>query len=150
MSTSVCIIANRRIITEISDKQQQFLSIFVLATPKFHHEPQHFPSFSNLSLTSTPIFLSHKHNLPMPVAARSKTWVCVLSLTGTGGSNYVEGISSVSFKRCVFSSRGLCDEPIPRLEESYLLCVCVRVRACVRARVPLGVIRSNINPPHLQ
>jgi len=62
MSTSVCIIANRRIITEISDKQQQFLSISVLATPKFQHEPLRFPSLSSLSLISTPIFLSHKLN----------------------------------------------------------------------------------------
>jgi hypothetical protein len=32
---------------------------------------------------------------------------------------------------CVLSGRGLCDGPISRPEESYLLW-CVRVRGCVR------------------
>jgi hypothetical protein len=66
MSTSVCIIANRQIITEISDAQQQFLISSVLATPKSQHEPQLFPSISHLSLTSIPIFFSHKLNSADP------------------------------------------------------------------------------------
>ena len=37
---------------------------------------------------------------------------------------------SVSFERCVSSGRGLCDEPIPRPEEYYRMCVCVCVCEC--------------------
>ena len=40
----------------------------------------------------------------------------------------------VSCKCCVLSGRGLCDGPIPRLEESYCARVCVCVCVCVRAR----------------
>jgi len=32
---------------------------------------------------------------------------------------------SVSCERCLLSGRGLCEKPIPRLEESYRVCVCV-------------------------
>jgi hypothetical protein len=32
---------------------------------------------------------------------------------------------SVDCECCVLSSRGLCEGPIPRLEESYRVCVCV-------------------------
>jgi hypothetical protein len=38
----------------------------------------------------------------------------------------------------VLSGRGLCDGPIPRLEESYRLCV------------SLNVMKCNNNPLHLQ
>ena len=34
----------------------------------------------------------------------------------------------VSCECFVLSGRGLCDGPIPRLEESYRVCVCVRER----------------------
>jgi hypothetical protein len=50
----------------------------------------------------------------------------------------------VSCECCVLSGRGLCDGPIPRLEESYRVCVCV----CVR--VSLIVIKGNSDPLHLQ
>jgi hypothetical protein len=30
---------------------------------------------------------------------------------------------SLSYECCVLSGRGLCDEPIPRQEESYWVCV---------------------------
>jgi hypothetical protein len=39
-----------------------------------------------------------------------------------------------------YQVRGLCDELVPRPEESYRVCVCVS----------LSVIRCNNNPPHLQ
>ena len=49
------------------------------------------------------------------MAARSKVWVCVRSLAGTVGSNPAGG-KNVSCQCCV-SRRGLCDEPITRLEK---------------------------------
>jgi len=52
--------------------------------------------------------------VPIPVAARSSTCVCGRSLAGIG---YLNPAGGVGF--CVLSSRGLCDEPITRPEESY-------------------------------
>jgi len=51
---------------------------------------------------------------------------------------------SVSCECWVLSGRGLCNEPIPRPEESF------RERARARARVSLGVIRCNTKPLRLQ
>jgi hypothetical protein len=53
---------------------------------------------------------------PTPVTARSKTWVCARSLTGT-----VNSISSggVVVECCVLSSSGLCVGLITRPEVSY-------------------------------
>jgi len=31
-------------------------------------------------------------SFPIPVAARSKTWVCGCSLVGAAGSNFAEGV----------------------------------------------------------
>ena len=45
---------------------------------------------------------------PIPVAARSKAWVCSHSLAGLAVSNPTTG-TNVSFEDCVFSGRGLCD-----------------------------------------
>jgi hypothetical protein len=45
-------------------------------------------------------------NRPIPVAARSKVWVCSLSRAGIAGSNPGTGMK-VSCERCVFSGRGL-------------------------------------------
>ena len=47
----------------------------------------------------------------------------------------------VSCNCCVLSGRGLCDGPIPRLEESYRVCVCAC--ACARACVCVCVIECN-------
>jgi hypothetical protein len=58
----------------------------------------------------------------IPVAARSKAWVCGRSLAGIAGSNPPppQGAwQSLSCECCVLSGRGLCDGPITRLEESY-------------------------------
>jgi hypothetical protein len=49
--------------------------------------------------------------LPIPVAARSKAWVCDRSLAGIVGLNPAEC--------CVSSGRGLCVRLITRPEESY-------------------------------
>jgi hypothetical protein len=61
--------------------------------------------------------------LSIPVAARSKTWVCGRSLTGIAGSDAARCMN-VSFECCVLSGRGLCVGLITRPEESYrVLCV---------------------------
>ena len=65
---------------------------------------------------------------PVPVAVRSK--VCSRPLAGSAGSKPTGGM-----KHCVLSGRGLCDWPIPRLEESYRVCVS-----------SLSVIKANKNP----
>ena len=57
--------------------------------------------------------------LPIPVAARSETWVCGRSLAGVAGSNAALSWISVSFECCVLSGRGLCVGLITRPEESY-------------------------------
>ena len=63
--------------------------------------------------------------MPVPVAARSKAWVCGRSPAGIAGSNPTGGMD-VYCVCCVLSGRGLCDELISRPEESYRLwCVVV-------------------------
>jgi hypothetical protein len=46
---------------------------------------------------------------PIPVAARSKAWVCGRSLPGVAGSIPPGAWISVSCQCCVLSGRGLCD-----------------------------------------
>jgi hypothetical protein len=46
---------------------------------------------------------------------------------------------AVSCECCVLSSRGFCDGPISRPQESYELCVCVCVCVCVCARARADV-----------
>jgi hypothetical protein len=60
---------------------------------------------------------------PIPVVALSKAWVCGLSLAGISASNPA-GCMGVSCECFLLSGGGLCDGPIPRPEESYLV-VCV-------------------------
>ena len=63
---------------------------------------------------------------PVPVAARSKAWVCGRSPAETVGSNPTGGMDVFLFESCVLSGRGLCDGLITRPEESYRLwCVVV-------------------------
>jgi len=66
-------------------------------------------------------WLHNRHCKPIPVAARSKAWVCGLSLAGILGSNPAGAWMSVSCKCCVLSGRRLCDELITRPEECYRL-----------------------------
>jgi hypothetical protein len=58
------------------------------------------------------------HPVPIPVAARSKPWICVRSLAGIVVSNPA-GSMVVSFECCVLSRRGLCVGLITPPEESY-------------------------------
>ena len=77
-----------------------------------------------LSLINSFIFF-RVFSLPIPVAERSKAWVCSRSPAGIAGSNPAGGMD-VCCECCVLSGRGLCDGPIPRSEESYRLwCVIV-------------------------
>ena len=62
----------------------------------------------------TVIYLNQYDLLPIPVAARSKAWVCGCSLVGITGSNRAEARKSVSFECCMLSGRGLCAGPIAR------------------------------------
>ena len=76
-------------------------------------------------------------NMPFPVAARSKAWVCRRSLARIVGSNPTEGRMFVCCKCCVLSGRSLCDGLITRPEESYRLwCVVVCVVATPLMRRP--------------
>ena len=56
---------------------------------------------------------------PIPVAERSKAWVCSRSPAGIAGSNPAGGLDVRLL--WVLSGRGLCDGPIPRSGESYRL-----------------------------
>jgi hypothetical protein len=58
---------------------------------------------------------------PIPVAARSKAWVCGCSRAGIAGSNLTDDMNVYCECR-VLSNRGLCDGPITRPEESYRVC----------------------------
>ena len=55
---------------------------------------------------------------PIPVAARSKAWVCGRWLAGIADSNPAGGLD-VSYKCHILSGSGLCVRLITRLEESY-------------------------------
>jgi hypothetical protein len=63
----------------------------------------------------------------IPVAARSKAWVCARLLAGVAGSNQAAGWISLSLSLslsllrvlCLVRQRGLCVELISRAEESY-------------------------------
>ena len=70
-------------------------------------------------------YISHIFELPVPVAARSKAWVCGRSPAKIVGSNPTGGMD-VCCECCVLSGTGLCEELITRPEESYRLwCVVV-------------------------
>jgi hypothetical protein len=61
----------------------------------------------------------------IPVAVRSKAWVCDGTFAGITGSNPARGMN-VSFECYVLSGRGLCDGVITCPEEFYRLwCVVV-------------------------
>jgi hypothetical protein len=55
--------------------------------------------------------------MPIPVAARSKAWVCGGSLAGIGGSNPAAGMN-VCCECCVLLGKGLCNGLITRPEKS--------------------------------
>ena len=51
------------------------------------------------------------------MAARSKAWSLACSLAGIAGSNVSGAWMPVSCEYCLLSGRGLCDGPIPNLED---------------------------------
>ena len=59
--------------------------------------------------------------MPVPVAARSKVWVCGRSLLGLWVRNPPGILMSVCYDCCVLSGRGYCVELITRPEEFYRL-----------------------------
>ena len=77
--------------------------------------------------------MCYTQNFSIPVAARSKEWVCGRSLAGTVGSIPAGGIDSVYCECCVLSGRGLFVGLITRTEESYRVW-CVQ---WVRSRSPV-------------
>jgi len=56
---------------------------------------------------------------PIPVAARSKALLCDSSPPEIMGSKPTGASMTVCCECCVWSGRGLCDEPITRPEESF-------------------------------
>ena len=82
---------------------------------------------------------SHEAGRPVPVAVRSKAYVCHRSLAGIAGSNPAGGMG-VCFLWAlrVVPGRSLCNEPITRPGESY------RERDCVCVCVPFCVIRRGM------
>ena len=77
------------------------------------------------------------HLQPIPVAMRSKAWVCGHSVHVIAGSNTAGDVDvSLLWVLCV-TVRGPCDEPILHPEESNRMCVCVCV--CVS----LSVVRRH-------
>jgi len=64
------------------------------------------------------------HQFLNPVTARSKDWVCGRSPAEIVGSNPTGGMD-VCCDCFLLPGRGLCDELITRLEESYRLCCVV-------------------------
>jgi hypothetical protein len=70
----------------------------------------------------------------MPVAARSKAWVCGSSVARFVGSNPAGGMD-VCCECYMLLGRGLCDGLVIRPKESY----CVR---CVIVKPPTGDLRS--------
>jgi hypothetical protein len=77
-------------------------------------------------------FVTIHHWSPIPVAARSKVWVCGRSLPGIARSNPARWMD-VSFEWRMLTSRGISDGSISR-----------------REGVLLSVIRGNSNPLCLQ
>jgi hypothetical protein len=60
--------------------------------------------------------------VPIPVAARSKAYVCGRSPVEIVGSNPSGGMDVCPLRvLCVLSGRGLCNELITRPEKSYRL-----------------------------
>jgi hypothetical protein len=65
--------------------------------------------------------VTYFHNSPIPVAERSKVWVCAHEIAGIAVSNPA-GLEYLSHVIVVcFAGRGLCDVPITRPGNSYQL-----------------------------
>jgi hypothetical protein len=69
--------------------------------------------------------------MPVPVAARSKAWVCGRLVAGIAGSNVAESMDVCLLCLYIVLScvgGGLCDWLITRPEESYRVSNCVWLR----------------------
>jgi hypothetical protein len=89
---------------------------------------------------------------PIPVAARSRVWVCSRSVAGIAGSNPTGGMD-VCLLCCLLSGRGLCDGVITRPEESYRVwCVikCDREASIMTGPGPVGLLRQREKKPFRQ
>jgi len=71
------------------------------------------------------IFFTYRTEKPIPVAARSKAWVCDRSLAEIMGSNPNGGHGCLSVVFCQVEIS--CDGLITRTEESYRVWVCLSV-----------------------
>jgi hypothetical protein len=69
-------------------------------------------------LETTQNYRRQESDMPIPVTARSKPWVCGCSLAGIAGSSPAGGMN-VSCVCSVLSGIGLCDGLITRPEEFY-------------------------------
>jgi hypothetical protein len=81
----------------------------------------YFVFFSKIT-TAKLTFLNYARcglRLPIPLAARSKAWVCGRLHAGVACSNPAGAWMSVSFESWVLSGRGRCFSMITRPEESY-------------------------------
>jgi len=86
--------------------------------------------FNPLSGTEVPVL-----KLPIPVAVRSKVYVCSRLFVGIAGSDSAKGMECSSRAFVVFCvSSDLCDGLIIHSEESYRVCVCVFMPNCVRSK----------------
>jgi hypothetical protein len=81
---------------------------------------------------------SLQYREPTPVTVRSKAWVCVGSKAGIACTNPTQGMDVCLLRLLSCVGSGFCDELIPRSEESYRVCMCVRARAraCLIVRRP--------------
>jgi len=74
---------------------------------------------------------------PIPVAVRSKAWVCSRSLAGIVDSNPDGGMDVCPCRCCVLSNWGLFVRPTPPSDEFYQMCVCVFHWVWSGATIPL-------------
>ena len=74
---------------------------------------------TNYVLSTAQLMTQVMCHKPIPLAARSKAWVCDCSLAEIAGSNPTGAWVSLSCRCCVLSGRGLCDWLITRREEFY-------------------------------
>ena len=80
----------------------------------------------SLLVDQPPSLEYNRHSLMLvPVAARSKAYVCGRWLAEIVGSNPTGAWIFVCCDCCVLSGRGLCDELITHSEESFRLCCVV-------------------------
>ena len=94
-------------------------SLLTTRIKKYFFTQPNYRGVIALSEVILPIIMYRQKNLqPIPMAPRSKVWVCGRSLAGSWDCGF-ESWMSVCCECCVLSGRGLCDGPITRPEKSY-------------------------------